>query len=184
MIATPDAPTIETARLRLRGWKSEDFEPYATMLADIETARFITRRGRPYSEAEAWAETAFLVGHWQLLKYGMFVVEERRSGAFVGRVGPIQPRGWPGLEVAWALSPNNRGRGYATEAAGAVVRWCFETLSAARIVSIIHRENLASQAVAKRLGERLTEQHFSPFKEPCDVWELERRDWEAVATNA
>ncbi len=55
---TSCAPTLETSRLILRGWRVEDIEPYAAMLADPATARFITRRGRPYGSAEAWAETA------------------------------------------------------------------------------------------------------------------------------
>ena len=51
MLDTPAAPTLETPRLILRGWRPEDLAPYAAMMADAETARFITRKGQPYSEA-------------------------------------------------------------------------------------------------------------------------------------
>jgi hypothetical protein len=87
MLATPAAPLLETQRLILRGWRPEDLAPYAAMMADPETARFITRKGLPYSEGQTWGEMALLVGHWQLLGHGMFVVEERATGAFLGRVG-------------------------------------------------------------------------------------------------
>jgi RimJ/RimL family protein N-acetyltransferase len=170
----PGAPILETPRLILRGWRNSDFEPYSTLLADPEAARFITRRGRPYRPAEAWAEMAFLVGHWQMLGFGLFAIEAKDTGKFLGRAGPFRPEGWPALEIAWALAPEARGRGYASEAAAAAIGWTFDTLAVDRIVSIIHPDNAPSQAVARRLGERRTAETFAPFREPCDVWELRR----------
>lgn len=151
------------------------------MLSEPETARFITRRGQPYSEAETWAEMALLVGHWQLLGYGMFVVEERGTGAFLGRIGPLQPKGWPGFEIAWGLTAEARGRGYAVEAARAAIDWSFEHFPLDRVISLIDPLNTASQRVAERVGERRTSEQFSPFRTPCDIWELQRRDWRALS---
>jgi len=175
-LGTPAAPTLDTPRLILRGWRPEDFEPYAAMLADDETARFITAQGRGLSRSEAWNETVWLVGHWQLLGCGMFVVEERSTGAFLGRVGPLQPPWWPAFEIGWSLAPGARGRGYATEAARAAIDWSFETFPLDRIVSIIHPDNEASRKVAERLGQRRTGERFTPFRDPCDVWEMRRED--------
>ncbi len=180
MLATPAAPTLETPRLILRGWRQEDLAPYAAMLADPETARFITRKGLPYSQGQTWGEMAFLVGHWQLLGYGMFVVEERASGAFLGRVGPLQPPGYPGFEIAWGLAPAARGKGYAQEAARAAIDWSFAHFPLDRIVSLIHPRNLASQRVAERLGERRTGEQFAPFHDPCDIWEMSRETWQEI----
>lgn len=179
MLGTPAAPVIETDRLVLRGWRPDDFAPYAAMLADPDIARFITRRGRPYGERETWSEMAFLIGHWQMLGYGMFVVEERATGRFLGRVGPLQPIGWPDLEIAWGLAPEARGRGIATEAALAAIDWTFQRFPLERIISIIHPENRPSQRVAQRVGERRTSEQFNPFSDPCDIWELHRSDWVA-----
>ncbi|HEX8240109.1 MAG TPA: GNAT family N-acetyltransferase [Allosphingosinicella sp.] len=176
-LGTVAAPTLETDRLILRGWRPEDFEPYAAMLADGETARFITAKGRGLSRSEAWSETAWLVGHWQLLGYGMFVVEERSTGAFLGRVGPLDPPGWPAFEIAWSLAPGARGRGYATEAARAAIDWSFAAFPIDRIVSVIHPDNLPSRKVAARVGERLTDERFTPFRDPCEIWEMRREDW-------
>ena len=182
LLGTPAAPTLVTPRLILRGWRLEDFPAYAAMLADPDTARFVTRRGGPSSEAETWAETAFLIGHWQLLGYGMFVVEDRGTGAFLGRVGPLQPRGWPGFEIAWGLAPQARGRGYAVEAARATIDWAFEQFPIDRIISIIDPRNSASRRVAERLGERRTGETFVPFRDPCDIWEMRRQDWTAASS--
>lgn len=170
MRATPAAPTLETARLVLRGWQAGDFEPYSRLVSDPDAARFITRRGQPCTAPEAWAEIAFFIGHWQLLGYGMFVVEDRDTGSFLGRVGALQPPGWPGFEVAWALTPEARGCGYAAEAAEAVIEWS-ATFGITRIISIIHPENVSSQRLARRLGERRSGEQFAPFGEPCDIWE-------------
>lgn len=176
-LATSAAPVLATPRLLLRGWRLEDVAPYAAMLADPETARFITRRGQPYGEREAWNEAVWMIGHWQLLGLGMFVVEERAGGAFLGRAGLLQPHGWPGLEVGWALAPAARGQGYATEAARAALDWAFETFAPDRIVSLIDPRNAASQRVARRLGECRTGERFAPFHDPCDIWEIRRADW-------
>ena len=178
-LGTPAAPTLETPRLLLRGWRPDDFGPYAAMLADDSTARFITPQGRGLSEAEAWNDMAWLVGHWQILGYGMFVVEERSTGAFLGRVGPLRPPRWPGFEMAWSLAPRARGKGYATEAASAAMSWSFATFPLDRIVSVIDPRNAASRRVAERLGQRRTGESFTPFREPCDVWEMRREDWPA-----
>jgi RimJ/RimL family protein N-acetyltransferase len=181
MLATPAAPLIETPRLILRGWRAGDFAPYAAMMADADTARFITRRGQPLEAPQVWSEMAFLVGHWQLLGHGMFVVEERATGAFVGRIGPLAPEGWPGFEIAWGLAPFARGKGCAAEAARAAIDWSFRTFDLDRIVSIIHPRNVASQRVAERVGERRTAEQFTPFREACDIWELRREEWQLAS---
>jgi RimJ/RimL family protein N-acetyltransferase len=179
MLGTPAAPTLETPRLILRGWRAEDFGPYAAMLADGDTARFITAQGRGLTAAEAWNETLWLIGHWQLLGCGMFVVEERATGAFLGRVGPLHPPWWPDFEIGWSLAPGARGKGYAVEAARAAIGWSFERFPLERIVSIIDPRNIASRRVAKRLGERRTDERFTPFRDLCDIWEMRREDWSA-----
>jgi RimJ/RimL family protein N-acetyltransferase len=79
--------------------------------------------------------------------------------------------------MGWSLAPWGRGKGYATEAARAAIDWSFGSLPLDRIVSIIDPRNAASQAVAERLGERRTGERFTPFRDPCDIWEIRREDW-------
>jgi RimJ/RimL family protein N-acetyltransferase len=177
LLGTPAAPVIETPRLLLRGWRPDDFAPYSALLADPESARFITRGGQPCQERQAWYDMTFLVGHWQMLGHGMFVVEDRATGAFLGRVGPLQPKGWPGFEIAWALVPAARGKGYAGEAGAAAIDWSFDRFAVDRIVSIIDPRNVASRRVAQRLGEHRTAERFTPFQDPCEIWEIRREDW-------
>lgn len=170
------APRLETPRLILRAWRESDFEPFTALMADDEAGRFLTSDQRPLDRAGAWRALALIVGHWALRGHGLFAVEEKASGAFVGRVGLWRPEGWPGTELGWALHPAFRGRGYAFEAARAAGDWAFAAFDLARLVSLIHSENARSQLLARRLGMAIA----APMTHagmPHDVWEIERAAW-------
>ena len=58
------------------------------------------------------------------------------------------------LEVGYILAPANQGRGLMTEAMQALLAYCFEELDVHRVQALIHPDNAASIALAKRLGFR------------------------------
>ncbi len=93
---------LETDRLLLRMWRNEDFAAYEKMCADPEIMKYLG--GRTFDRLEAWRHMAFLVGHWQLRGYGHWAVEEKATGRFIGRIGFLNPEGWPGFEVGWTLA--------------------------------------------------------------------------------
>jgi ribosomal-protein-alanine N-acetyltransferase len=148
-----EIPQIETARLRLTSLGDRHFEAYASMLADASSTRFVGD-GEPLDRMNAWRSMAMLLGHWALRGYGMWAVEMKHSGEFVGRVGLHHPEGWPDLELGWMLMPAQRGNGYATEASRAALDFAFDQLKALRAISLIRTENSASERVARRLGGR------------------------------
>lgn len=182
-LAQPDGPVIETARLKLRRWRGADVAPNSAMLSDPGTARFIAADGKPVTtELAGWRNAAVMSGHWALHGFGMFVVEEKSSGRFAGRVGPWFPPGWPGFEVGWGIAREFRGKGYAVEAARASIDWCFATFELDRIMHCIDKENVASQAVARRL--RADKRHeIDLFGHLADVWVTSRDKWQASAPN-
>jgi ribosomal-protein-alanine N-acetyltransferase len=149
-------PTLETARLKLRAFTLDDLGPYAEMYADESFVRYL--EGKPLSKDEAWESMAIILGHWDLLGYGIWALECKATGQLIGRAGLLHLPGWPGVEVCWALSPRFRGKGYATEAGQASVLWAFQEAGLDRLISLIHPENKASEAVALRLGERFREE--------------------------
>jgi RimJ/RimL family protein N-acetyltransferase len=151
MRAELDIPTLDTPRLRLRGFTEADFPEYRALVADPQLTRFLGD-GRPPSDIDAWRQLATIVGHWALRGFGLWAVEERATGAFVGRVGLLEPGGWPGLEVAYTIAPAVWGRGYAREAAGAALQFARHTLGRTDIISIIRPDNVASVRVATALG--------------------------------
>jgi len=172
-------PVIETERLILRRWRETDIDPNTAMLADPVSARFITSDGKPVTEAFfGWRNAAIMAGHWALHGFGMFVVEEKLTKRFVGRVGPWSPAGWPGFEIGWGIASAFRGRGYAVEAATASIDWAFARFALDRIIHCIDRENVASQKVARRLGSSI-EGEFDLFGHVADVWVTRREAWMA-----
>jgi len=175
--AQASGTVIETERLRLRQWQGSDMAPYTAMLSDPPTARFITVDGKPViDEMTGWRHTVVMAGHWVIHGAGMFVVEEKSSGQFAGRVGPWRPPGWPGFEVGWGIAKEFRGKGYAVEAAQASIDWAFATFEVERIVHCIDRENTASQAVARRLGAR-PERDIDLFGHAAELWVTRRAAW-------
>jgi RimJ/RimL family protein N-acetyltransferase len=154
----PDAPTLETPRLRLRGHRLADFAPCAAMWADPIVTRFIG--GRPSTEEEVWARLLRYRGHWAHLGFGYWAVEEKASGAFVGELGfadfqrDLAPPFGDRPELGWALSPSVHGRGYATEALLAALRWGDARFGHLPTVCMIAPENAPSLRVAAKLGFR------------------------------
>jgi RimJ/RimL family protein N-acetyltransferase len=159
-IAEDNLVTIETARLVMRLPRIGDFDASAAMWADPEVVRHIS--GVPASREQSWSRILRYSGHWTLLNYGYWLVEERDTGQFVGEVGfadyhrEIQPSldGIP--ELGWALARHAHGKGYATEAVRASLRWAaMHFASSTQIASLIAPENLASVRVAEKCGFRL-----------------------------
>jgi len=145
--------TLETERLIMRMWRNADFEEYAELCADPEVMRFLG--GKVFDRTEAWRQMASMIGHWYLRGYGIWAVEEKDSGRLAGRIGCINPEGWPGFEVGWTLKREFWGKGYATEAGRRALEYGFNELDKPHIISLIHPENRASIRVAERLGEKL-----------------------------
>ena len=173
------SPRIETERLVLRPPLPRDFAGWAALMGDPESARFI---GGYQPPAMAWRSFLTLVGAWQVQGFGMFSVVERDSGAWIGRVGPWHPLGWPGTEVGWGLLRSAWGKGYAREAATATIDWAFEHLGWDEVVHCIAPENAASIRLAERLGSvnRGPGRMPAPFEDMrVDVWGQTRDEWRA-----
>lgn len=148
-----EIPTLTTERLLMRPWREDDLDAYAAMSADPAVMRYIGQ-GQTADRADAWRAIALYVGHWELRGYGLWALELRDDGGFVGRVGLWRPEGWPGLEVGWALARSHWGHGYATEAGRAAIRFAWEVIGAAEVISLIDPDNGASRRVAERLEMR------------------------------
>ena len=143
---------LQTERLLLRAFSDADLDAYAAMCADAEVMRYLSVTGALLSREDAWRQMALFAGHWALRGFGMWAVEERGSGRFIGRVGLHQPEGWPDRELGWSLAREAWGRGYATEAAMALVEHARTALAATRVVATVDPANAASRHVLEKVG--------------------------------
>ncbi len=145
---SPDA-LIETERLRLRAMTADDLDELIRLQEDPQVSRFMGRPSREW--LEGWLRSS--QAEWAERGHGRLAIVVRESGEFLGRTGL---KYWPQFEeteIGWALHPEARGRGYATEAARAVLRWGFERFPELPLITaMIQPENAASIAVAERLG--------------------------------
>lgn len=149
-------PRIETARLVLRAHTEADFPAMAEMWADPAVVRFIS--GTPSTPEETWSRLLRFVGQWSVSGFGYFAATARDDGRYIGDVGladyrrAVEPRidGLP--EAGWVLRTAEHGRGFATEAVGALLAWADGALPHDRSVAIFHPDHTASIRVARKLG--------------------------------
>src|SRR4051794_20789338 len=107
-------PIIETDRLKLRPHQNEDFAECAAMWSDPNITRFTI--GAPSSVQKSWMRMLAYRGHWSLLGFGYWAVEEKASGRYVGELGfadfkrDLEPsiKGMP--ELGWALAQHVHGK--------------------------------------------------------------------------
>ena len=143
---------IRTERLHLRRWRDEDRVPFAEINADPDVMRYFPRT-LTREQSDALADS--IEQGWDERGFGLWVVEVAGDVPFAGFVGlsvqsfiPLDP---PPVEVGWRLGKEHWGKGYATEAGSASLRFGFG-VGLAEIVSCTTEENWPSRRVMERLG--------------------------------
>jgi [ribosomal protein S5]-alanine N-acetyltransferase len=151
-LAALPAPTLPTARLRLRPFDDADAGDLFALHSNARVLR--------YWDAPPWRERAraerFIAACRQMEREGTgarLAVDQASEGAFLGwcslnRWNPdyrSASLGYCFAEPAW-------GHGYATEAARALLRWAFDTLDLNRVQAETDTRNLASARVLEKLG--------------------------------
>ena len=145
---------LETERLLLRWFREDDFDDLCEISGDPEVMRFLGD-GKPMQSVEVWRQMAAIIGHWYFRGYGVWAVEEKATAKVVGRIGLMNPKGWPGFELGWTLARASWGKGYATEGAQRVMEYVFTEMNRHHVISLIAPANVASVKVAERLGEKV-----------------------------
>ncbi|MFD7416419.1 GNAT family N-acetyltransferase [Kitasatospora purpeofusca] len=143
---------LHTDRLLIRRWRESDLEPWAAMNADPEVRQHL---GEPLSRERSDESVARFEADFDRRGYGWWAVEVRETGEFIGFAGLDDidyEAPFAGVEIGWRLARSAWGRGYATEAARAVLAFGFDTLELPEILAVTTATNLRSQAVMTRLG--------------------------------
>jgi RimJ/RimL family protein N-acetyltransferase len=144
---------LSTERLTLRPYTVTDFEESAAVWGDAEVVRYI---GQPATREMSWYRTLRYIGHWQAFGYGMWAVRDH-AGRFMGDVGishfhrDIDPP-ITAPEAGWVLATWAHGKGFASEALAAALRWFEDAHGAQDITCIIDPPNAPSLRVAAKHG--------------------------------
>jgi RimJ/RimL family protein N-acetyltransferase len=146
---TSDSSAIETARLRLRMFRSEDLDMLAALFADPEVMRYVGD-GNPAGKEVAEKAITSIIEHWRVHGFGRWAVEDKQTGEFVGYGGLRSLFDTP--EVVYHFRSAHWGRGFATELARACLKFGFGELGFQRIVAIAKPGNTASIHVMEKLG--------------------------------
>ncbi|GGX58426.1 acetyltransferase [Tateyamaria omphalii] len=145
---------IETDRLILRKPIADDFEPLADMFGEPRVTEHI---GGTLTRTDAWARLLRDVGHWALEGFGQFIIADKATGSFVGKVGfakykrDLGPHADTEIECSWTLRSSCHGKGYAREAAEAAHTW-YNAHQAGPTACMIGEANAASLRLAASLG--------------------------------
>lgn len=130
-------------------------EPLAAVNSDPEVMRWI-RDGSVRDRADTAAFVERAERQWEAEGFGLFAVELRDTGEFVGFTGlavpHFMPEVMPAVEVGWRLGRRFWGRGLATEAARASVAHGFGECGLPGLLSLVQAGNAASANVARKLG--------------------------------
>lgn len=144
---------LKTGRLHLRRWLPSDREPFAALNSDPRVmAHFPAVLSREQSDALA----AGIDSGFDRDGFGLWAVEAPNVTPFIGFVGLAIPRFeahfTPCVEIGWRIAPAHWNRGYASEAARAVLSFAFETLQLQEVVSFTVPGNIASRRVMEKIG--------------------------------
>lgn len=146
-------PIITTDRLILRRWRFSDLESFAELNSCEHVCEFLPKI-LIKQESDILAQK--IINHFDKYGFGLFAVENKDDGNFMGFTGLNTPafdaHFMPAIEIGWRLSYKYWGCGFATEAAIAVRDYAFKELNLNEIVSFTTEQNIRSRRVMEKIG--------------------------------
>lgn len=167
---------LETARLRLRPFVPADLDALVPITSDPEVMRYIGEE-HPLTREETEANLQTIINGFRRRGFGRFALIEKAGGALLGYCGLGCPSYAPGVvELVYLMARAAWGRGLASEASRACLRYGFEELRLAEIIALTKQGNLRSRRVMERLGMRyVRDDNFYGYA--CVRYAISRDDW-------
>ena len=143
---------LTTPRLEIRRWRLDDVPAAFAMCSDPEVMRYVGD-GRPVPNLEAMREfVARRIGRYETDRLGSWAITLRETGEVIGGGALAVVEEGPEIEVAYQFARAAWGKGYATEAARALLDHGFDALGLTRVIGITYPANLASRRVLEKTG--------------------------------
>lgn len=145
---------LETARLIIRPVELRDAEAWIAMVGDPEVRRYL-----PPGPIPTLDDFPAVIEKRQTMErergYAMWIAEAKSTGRLVGQCGlfPAEGKG-PEIEIAYHFDKAQWGKGYATEAAAAVLAQALGPVGLDHVIGIVMPENIASCRVLEKAGMR------------------------------
>jgi RimJ/RimL family protein N-acetyltransferase len=161
-----ETPRIETDRLVLRRWDVlRDLDAWAAICADPEVMRYIGD-GSVATRAECAERLEDFETTWREHGFGLFAIDRRDTGEFIGNTGlavpDFLPEILPAVEIGWRFGRAQWGQGFATEAARAVLAFAWDPVGLDRVVSVHAVGNDPSGNVMRKIGMHLDRETVHP----------------------
>jgi ribosomal-protein-alanine N-acetyltransferase len=171
-------PTIDTARLRLRPYTKADVPQLVALVGAREVAATTLRISHPYTKEDAREFLALTKDPDKI----WLAITLRRDGRQIGGIGLRVERVHQHAELGYWLGVPYWGKGYATEAAQAMLRFGFEALQLHRIFASHFKHNPASGRILEKVGMRYEgcqREHLCKWDQFVDseLYGILRQEW-------
>jgi RimJ/RimL family protein N-acetyltransferase len=170
-------PEIKTKRLRLRAFTPDDLDDLYLVFGDAEVMTYITG-GKPRTREATETGLLRTIEGWHNRGFGLWAVVEKDKGRVIGYCGLIFLDDTTEIELAYGLAKSSWGKGFATEAARASLRFGFEELKLERIVAVVNPQNVSSQRVLEKLGMKYTK-NAHHYDTDLMYYEISKQDYQS-----
>lgn len=171
---------IETPRLGLRPICQEDFADWYAMLSDPETMSYYPA---PFDAAKTQSWIDWTLENYRVYGVGLWAVVLKETGAFIGDCGitmqNIYGDGRLFPEVGFHIDKRYWRKGYAGEAAAAVLKHAFRKMPSDEIFCYQKWTNTASRKTAEKIGMRLISERPDPKNEITSIYSITRDEYSA-----
>ena len=179
----PRCPVLATERLRLRMLRPDDLDFLTELDTDERVVRYIYGGTVSAGSARQYAE-AVIESAPRRADLHRWIIETAHNGLRIGWIELSKYRQEPkredlsdDVQISYQLSPDNWGRGYATEAARAVLEYAFQETRLDRVVAYARPENVRSIRIIEKLGF-LPDGHCTDgVRNVCPFYFLPRERW-------
>jgi len=165
---------LETERLILRTWTLDDAEAGFRIWDDADVMRYVGTGQTHQSVEETRGWLGRMIAHQEQHGCCYWAVVEKASNQLIGSCGMAHSLdGGPLVDFGYTLAQSRWGYGFATEAAGAALRYAFEKLELSEVVASVDSRNVASQRVLEKIG--FFYQRTEHLDSGDDLWYLATR---------